>query len=387
MPFAQGSRHDIATVPEVTFGVTPGGPTMTLMRNTGTTLGLSKETFLSGEVRSDRQITISRHGNKQIGGDVNFELSYGALDAYIESMMFSTFSDVTGTGSGATTDASGYAIGVTGPIALASAGTGTILVGDVITFAGDTNPYMVLLGDTDVSDGGNITLQAPGLLVAIPAAPTAITVRAGDQIKVGIIQKSFSIERRFNDISQFLVYAGCVANTFSLSIAPGQMITGTMGFIGSKLTVDTSELAVPGAAPSNEPFSAFEGSLLDGDSVIAIVTAMTMNMNNGVEANFVLGSDVTPQLSFGRANLTGTLTAFFEDAVLLNKFINETPASLKLTLKDAALNILDFDIPNIRYNGGNIPANTEQSLQIELPWQAILDSTTVTNLLITRNPV
>ena len=80
-----------------------------------------------------------------------------------------------GTGASATTDATGYAVGST-VITLASAGTGTIVAGDVITFAGDTNKYVVVSGDADVSDGGTITLAAPGLRVAIAASATAITV-------------------------------------------------------------------------------------------------------------------------------------------------------------------------------------------------------------------
>lgn len=80
-----------------------------------------------------------------------------------------------GTGASATTDASGYAEGATS-ITLASAGTGTILAGDYITFAGDDNKYLVLTGDADVSGGGTITIEAPGLRQAIPASATAITV-------------------------------------------------------------------------------------------------------------------------------------------------------------------------------------------------------------------
>lgn len=80
-----------------------------------------------------------------------------------------------GTGAAATTNAAGYAEGAT-VITLASAGTGTIKAGDVVTFAGDTNKYHVIAGDTDVSNGGTITLAAPGLRVALPAAATAITV-------------------------------------------------------------------------------------------------------------------------------------------------------------------------------------------------------------------
>lgn len=80
-----------------------------------------------------------------------------------------------GTGASATTNAAGYAVGAT-VITLALAGTGTILAGDIITFAGDTNKYVVASGDADVSNGGAITLAAPGLKKAIAAAATNITV-------------------------------------------------------------------------------------------------------------------------------------------------------------------------------------------------------------------
>ena len=82
-----------------------------------------------------------------------------------------------GTGASATTDASGYDEGDT-VITLASAGTGTILAGDVVTFAGDTEKYLVVSGDADVSGGGTITLAAPGLRKAIGTSATNITVSA-----------------------------------------------------------------------------------------------------------------------------------------------------------------------------------------------------------------
>ena len=80
-----------------------------------------------------------------------------------------------GTGASATTDNAGYAVGAT-VLTLASAGTGTILAGDYITFAGDANKYLVVSGDADVSGGGTITIAEPGLRVAIGASTTAITV-------------------------------------------------------------------------------------------------------------------------------------------------------------------------------------------------------------------
>ncbi len=82
---------------------------------------------------------------------------------------------IIGSAAAATTNTAGYAVGATA-IVLASAGTGGVLAGDIITFAGDSNKYVVAAGDADVSNGGTITLAAPGLRKAIPAAATALTV-------------------------------------------------------------------------------------------------------------------------------------------------------------------------------------------------------------------
>lgn len=75
-----------------------------------------------------------------------------------------------GTGASYTTDTAGYAVGATS-ITLIT-GTGTILAGDTITFAGDTNKYVVKTALT----GGVVVIQEPGLQVAIAASATAVTV-------------------------------------------------------------------------------------------------------------------------------------------------------------------------------------------------------------------
>ncbi|MBT4080299.1 MAG: P22 coat - protein 5 family protein [Gammaproteobacteria bacterium] len=82
-----------------------------------------------------------------------------------------------GTASSATTDTAGYAVGAV-TITLASAGTGAILAGDFISFAGDSEKYMVTTGDADVSGGGTVVLAAPGLRTVIAGSATAITVVA-----------------------------------------------------------------------------------------------------------------------------------------------------------------------------------------------------------------
>jgi hypothetical protein len=76
-----------------------------------------------------------------------------------------------GTGSSYTSNTDGYAIGATA-ITLIT-GSGTVLAGDVVTFAGDTNKYVVAAG---VSAPGVITLAAPGLRQALAASAVAMTI-------------------------------------------------------------------------------------------------------------------------------------------------------------------------------------------------------------------
>jgi hypothetical protein len=66
-------------------------------------------------------------------------------------------------------NASGYAIGAT--TIAADTGSGTILAGDTVTFAGDTNKYVV----TSALSGGSFSIAAPGLRKAL-ADNAAITV-------------------------------------------------------------------------------------------------------------------------------------------------------------------------------------------------------------------
>ncbi|WP_457302105.1 P22 phage major capsid protein family protein [Phyllobacterium sp. P5_D12] len=100
-----------------------------------------------------------------------------------------------GTGALATTNVTGYAVGAT-VITLAAAGTGTVLVGDVISFAGDTSKYLVVAGDADVSNGGPITLAAPGLRKAIPNAATAVTLSATSARSLGFARSAIALATR-----------------------------------------------------------------------------------------------------------------------------------------------------------------------------------------------
>jgi len=99
-----------------------------------------------------------------------------------------------GTGASATTNTAGYAVGATS-ITLAAAGTGTIVAGDSITFAGDSNQYVVVTGAGAVS-GATIVIAAPGLRQAIPASATNVTVTASGPRNMAFSRSSIVLATR-----------------------------------------------------------------------------------------------------------------------------------------------------------------------------------------------
>jgi len=96
-----------------------------------------------------------------------------------------------GTGASYTSDTAGYAVGATA-ITLIT-GTGTVLAGDVVTFAGDTNKYVVSVG---VTAPGVITLANPGLKVALATSAVAMTIGGSYTGNVGFSQSALVLATR-----------------------------------------------------------------------------------------------------------------------------------------------------------------------------------------------
>jgi hypothetical protein len=202
-------------------------------------------------------------------------------------------------------------------------------------------------------------------------------------LKQGIVQRSFSILRRYTDITQYQVFTGCCPNKLTLDIKPNGIVTGTIGFIGSTMTA-----ALPGGstyatlADTTPPMDAFSASILEGGATFALASAITLTLENGIEADYVVGSKYAPQVSWGRSRLTGKLTAFFENLTLYNKFLNETVSSLQLVTGDGTQSYT-WLMNNLKYTSADNPVSDEKPIVLDMNFSALHDAT-YTNLQITR---
>lgn len=209
-----------------------------------------------------------------------------------------------------------------------------------------------------------------------------------DTIGVGTTLKSFSIEDALNDITQYRLFTGCAVSSMGISIAPNQMVTTTFGIVGSTGTISGTGKTITAAAV-NQPFDAYSGDVsignVSGATTSAIVSSIEFTIDNGLNPTFVVGSDETPQLEFGRAEVSGTLTAYFEDASLVNRFIDETETEIEVSVDDpTGANPYTFSFPKCKINSANANLENPQSRLITLEFVALYNAFEETNLLITR---
>jgi hypothetical protein len=96
-----------------------------------------------------------------------------------------------GTGTAYTSSAAGFPIGTT--VIPLITGSGTILAGDIVTFAGDTNKYVVIVG---IAAPGSITIGTPGLRQALPASAQALTVGANFATNIALSKSAAVLATR-----------------------------------------------------------------------------------------------------------------------------------------------------------------------------------------------
>lgn len=207
-------------------------------------------------------------------------------------------------------------------------------------------------------------------------------------LRIGTTLKHLSIEDGALDIDQYRLFTGCTVNTFAMNVSANAIVTATFGIIGKDMTVSgTSVDASPTASSGNQPYDGnnFIGNVKEGGVSIATITSIEFSLENGITPAMVIGSTTTPELGYGRAMLSGTISAYFNNATLMNKFINETESEIEFTLDDnVSGNAYRFWFPRVKYNGADVPVSGEDHRMISIPFVGLLDSVEQSELVIQK---
>jgi hypothetical protein len=382
MAIASGANVGLSYVNEITNGVTPASPTMKSLRTITRNLNKTKGILRSAERRSDRMISDIRHGFEEGGGPITFQLSMSDLDDVLAMSTGGAWAAVT-TGSST--------LEVTSTQYKRAAGSFILdgfQVGDQVTGAGFTAPGNNVTSRITALTALLMTVDAPALVVEAPAAGRTVAI-VGKKLKTGSIMGSMTVERRFTDIAQYQVFRGVTVNGLTMNITPQAIVGGTLQLIAMTPGLwSGSTLGAPTAPTTNSPFDSFNGDLFEGGVAIASVTGLAFTLANNRSLSPVLMKKNSPGIFEGQSMITGTLTAMFADAGMLTKFDNETESSVAIRFND--LNGVDFQrviLPRIKYTGGSFDPPADGPVTIPMPFEALVDSASGTNITWQRSNV
>lgn len=213
-----------------------------------------------------------------------------------------------------------------------------------------------------------------------------------DSLVNGVVRRSFSLFRDFKDVDSsdlpYFTYVGCEYNTMTLSISTESIVTVNFGIVGANQLEPSSTVptgATFGEPSTTEPMDSFSGSIKEGGVESAVVTEIELSVENGIAPRYVVGSKKSIKQSIGKFKVSGTLTAYFEDATLIGKYLREEASSLEITVTDGLPdNQYTFLLPKIKFTGGQPDVGGEGPITLSMPFTASYDPSILGTLKITR---
>ena len=91
--FAMSDGSQLGYIKEATWGTTPAKPAWQILRLTGESFKIARETKQSAEITPERNVSDLIHIGGGAEGGFNFELSYGAYDDIFAAMLYGAWDD------------------------------------------------------------------------------------------------------------------------------------------------------------------------------------------------------------------------------------------------------------------------------------------------------
>lgn len=391
MPLAQGVSKVVAYKKEGTWGTAAAsGAGAKALRRVTAAFNLSKEAYQSEELRTDYQISDFRHGVRSVEGSLNGELSAGSYADLMAAVLTKDFVAGTTANHAATGNLTiGAAVSGVYPATRATGSwiTDGFRVGDVIRITAGTglnadvlnkNLLIVALTATVASV---IVLNGSTITPSSSSAATAVSV-IGKKTWVpqtGHTNDSFTIEEWFGNISQSEVFTGVKVNTMGISLPATGMATVDFGFMGKDLAVTgTTQYFTSPTQGTGGVFAGVNGAVIFNGTPVAVITDASINVDRGLSNATVLGSNSIAEVFTGRANVSGSLSVYFTDAVARNAFKDETEVSLIFTMtanNTATSDVISITMPRVKLNSFTRD-DTETAITASMDFQALLNPAT-----------
>jgi hypothetical protein len=388
---ASSSLMQLAYIPETVEGETPTTGKGIDLRNTGLSLGqeISKET--SKEINATRQTAAMYLTDAQVQGGINFELSSGEYDPFIEALLMGTWSNFGMKGKlAAGTAAFAKA---TKTITLTNAATG-LGVGSYFSVSGagikDENrgPFRVKTIDTDKKV---ITVDA---VIEDQSVINASVYHS--RLTNGTTPRSFSLEKRFTDINQTFVYRGMQVNKGSFAFDMRAALTGSFDFMGRTSVVgtgrmlgDKTEYTASQTGKIIDSVLGMKDVLLDGvpigDSISAGITKLSLDYDNSMQSLGAIGVLGSVGTIAGTIACSGTMEIYLNNAQVYNQVLTQKRFRLEWLAKDADGHGYAFILPSVELSSPKADVSQkDEAVILSLEFTALMDPSLQKTIIIER---
>jgi len=389
------NRVALLYVPETVFGTTPSTPTMSFMRFTSESLRQETQSTSSQEIRSDRQTPDVIRTDASAAGDIGFELSapQGSTPDSPSNMLDSMFkSSLMSAGWSSAVTVTGSIDADSADNSFNSSGLFTGLVaGQWIRTTGFTNPsnngYFKIITKT------NNKITVAGKLALTTETSASRTIFMAPQIVNGVTQQSYTIEKRFTDLTnEFAYIRGATIDTMALTIARGAIATGSFGFMGTREASGTATLASStNASTTSEVMNGvddivgFMENYAAGANSTAF-TSLSINLQNNIRALTEAGSLGAVEMGAGSVAVTGNIQMYFRTKALFDRYLNFTATSAAIVVqRTGTTGAWVIDLPRLKITSGQrVAGGLNQDILADLQFTAYRHPTEDATIRIAR---
>ena len=353
------------------------------LRRVTASFNKSVDFIQSAEIRTDMQIADYRGSLSRSEGSLNGELSPGTYAPFFAAALARDFT-VGATGTADITimaEGKDYALRRT----VGSFITEGFFVGNVIRLTGaGLNPKnvgnnIVIMSVTPTKIVG-MTLAKNTLVPEGPITAVSLSV-VGKQTfapLTGHTSDSFTFEEWYADVQQSEVYTGNKVGSVALQLPTSGYVTADFSFLGKDLEkADQTEFFTTPIAANNEGLTvSVSGAVLVNGVKAGVITSADFNIDRGLEAANVIGTNHAVEIFDGRINITGNMSTYFQNGVYRDYFIDETAISVVVVLSTGSepdAEVISFLMPRVKL-GSATRDDGESGLVSQHTFQALLNS-------------
>lgn len=377
------STGAIASNIQANTSTDPGASGGQILRRVSSSLKLGKDTYQSNEVRSDRQIADFRHGTRRVSGSVSGELSPLTYADFFEAACRGTWEASVSLSNAELTSAAADATTGTFVFAGGDPVTSGLRVGHVLNFGtlSDTDnngKNFLVLG---FSGGSNRTVEVYPAPDTMSADTTFTVSTVGQRLTIpstGHVSRKLAVEIYNEDIDVARLFKENRVGGFTMQLPASGLSTIEFPIMGRDMDVLEDGAAPYFTSPAAETttgiLAAVNGLLRVNGETVGVVTGLNIQMDLSPSSDPVVGQDFVPEIFLGRANVTGQVTAMFEDGDLIGNFTEEDEISIMayLTTTNApdspAMTVL---LPRIKFSDADVATSGEGGQSITMPFQAL----------------